>query len=156
MPLTKLCPGPERDTLIDLLQTGDFYEHVADLAGHDWTDRAELKQEFQRHCLFGRSKKFGRHPLFVTLQRLAPSLAGYIMRRRMDRHGITRLAYELQRGEGWLMIDHAQAALTDADIPYVGVHDGVMVPESQAESFRELVLRQAHRLFGDVPAVKIG
>ena len=49
----------QKDQLIRLLQTGEFFERIADECGYAWTDRGELKRQFNMQCLFWREKNTG-------------------------------------------------------------------------------------------------
>jgi hypothetical protein len=130
------------DTLLTMIERGDFYPVIAESAG---VETAEAKREFNTFCLFG---PIGFHPLWQALREICPGVCRDIEWWRSQSGGATRLAHFLQRGEGALMTDGLVDWLVSGGIPAVQIHDGAIVPAGVAEVASQWLAEHSERLFG--------
>lgn len=138
----------EIDTLLEMIERGDFYRVIAESAG---VETAEAKREFNTFCLFG---PIGFHPLWHALNQICPGICRDIRWWRSQPGGATRLAHFLQRGEGSLMTDGLIDWLVSGGIPAVQIHDGAIVPAGVADVAAQWLAEHSKRLFGRSCRVK--
>lgn len=148
---------PERDELIELLQTKRFYECVNDmLAPHDrYEDRGLLKQEFQKQCLFWLPTDNRHRMLWQALSDRFPRLTYFIERLRAN-YGVSGFSDWLTARESRIFIDDVLPQCEAAEIRSVPLHDAIMVPASKGEQVKELIELASLQRLGFVPSVKIG
>lgn len=144
--------GEERDRLIAIQQTGHFYETLANLAG---VSAADVKSEVQRQCLFWRDSRLEQRPLWVSMLDHFPHLSGFIMHLR-DRYGVGGLSDWLTHLESRIFIKGALLETYGLGIPCLPFHDGLLVPEMEAERVREIINKHATAALGYTPLCKIG
>lgn len=132
----------EVDRLMDMIEAGDFYAKIAEIAGVE-TD--EAKQNFQKFCLFG---PIGWHPLWKALQQICPGICAEIRWWRNQPGGASRLAFFLQRCECGLMTDGLMDWLISGGLPAIGIHDGCIVPEGAALLSAQWLKDHSKRLYG--------
>lgn len=130
------------NALMDLMETGKFYEKIAELAGVSTED---AKADFQQFCIFG---PIGWHGLWKALRTLCPGLCRDIQWWRSQAGGSTRLAYFLQRAEGQLMTDGLIDWLVSGGLPAVQIHDGCIVPEGAAHFAAEWLKNRSAEVYG--------
>lgn len=143
------------DQLLDLIDSGQFYARIAELAGitiESEDDLRKVKRDFQRCCLFGR---IGRHRLWFALKTLCPGVCQDIQWWRSQMGGATRLAHVLQRAEGALMTDGVVCWLVSRSVPAVQIHDGVYVPAGYGDVARDYLLERSRQLYGRECHVKL-
>ncbi len=122
----------EVDRLMDLIESGQFYEALAKIAGLPYgsaSDKDKIKGDFQKFCVFG---PIGWHPLWRALQSICPGVCNDIRWWRSQQGGKTRLAHMLMRAEGALMTDGLIRYLVGCGVPAVQIHDGAIVPAGRA------------------------
>lgn len=112
-----------------------------------------VKVEWQRQCLFARDSRPDSNPLWAVLVQRHPALAKLIWRLRL-RYGVSGLSHMLTSAEGRLFVDTAIPALHRAGIHVIGIHDGLIVPESRAAEAQQILERIAYQQLGFVPAIK--
>lgn len=139
----------EIDSLLEMIERGDFYRAIAESAG---VETSEAKREFNTFCLFG---PIGFHSLWHALQSISPGICRDIRWWRSQPGGATRLAHFLQRGEGALMTDGLIDWLISGGIPAVQIHDGAIVPAGVAEVAAEWMAEHSKNVFGRSCRVKI-
>jgi hypothetical protein len=139
----------EIDTLLEMIERGDFYHVIAESAG---VETAEAKREFNTFCLFG---PIGFHPLWNALQEISPGICRDIRWWRSQPGGATRLAHFLQRGEGCLMTDGLIDWLVGGGIPAVQIHDGAIVPAGVADVAADWLSQHSIEMFGRSCRVKM-
>ena len=115
---------------------------------------ASIKVEFQRQCLFWRDGRDASNPVRLTLRRLHPELCQLIegWRRRMTP---TELSRVLTRAEGSLVVDYAMSELERTGIVAMPIHDAVVVPVSQSDAAKAILLSVCEWHLGFSPRVSI-
>ncbi|MDA7875005.1 hypothetical protein N9B17_07510 [Rhodopirellula sp.] len=145
----------QKDQLIRLLQTGEFFERIADECGYAWTDRGELKRQFNMQCLFWREKTpESARLLWSGLSRLFPNLARLIMGVRRSVGGASGLSDWLCERESDTMFAIFDA-VGKAGIKFLPNHDGILIAQSKVPEVREIAIRVATEVLGFEPAVKV-
>lgn len=149
-------PINEIESLLSVAASGQFYEHVQQL-GSSWNVvRDRIKVEICRDLFFG--WRHGRHTrVFEVFGRAYPSVAAAIQELHdRTKAGGTTLACLLQREESRLMYEVMAPALMAAmpGMPFVSVHDSVLVPASRAARVVEVVKDAIKRSRGVEPTVK--
>jgi hypothetical protein len=139
----------EVDTLLEMIERGNFYHVIAESAG---VETLQAKREFNTFCLFG---PIGFHPLWHALNEICPGICRDIRWWRSQAGGATRLAHFLQRAEGALMTDGLIDWLVSGGIPAVQVHDGCIIPAGVADVAAEWLNRHSTKAFGRGCRVKI-
>lgn len=132
----------EIDRLMSMIEAGDFYSKIAEMAG---VETAEAKEDFQQFCLFG---PVGFHPLWNALRKICPGICRDIRWWRNQPGGASRLAFFLQRCECGLMTDGLMDWLISGGLPAIGIHDGCIVPEGAARFSAEWIKEHSKRLYG--------
>lgn len=110
--------------------SGDAYITLSDAAGLS-IPRNVLKIEFQKSCLFGK-RNFGASKLFEAMQRRWPDATQWIKQKRQT-ETVSGLAHALMRSEAGLIWGKIAPALKNEGIPVLPIHDGLLVPASQAK-----------------------
>ena len=144
----------EVEGLLDLIEQGEFYATLANLAGIPCgtdAERQSVKRDFQTFCLFG---TIGWHPLWHALMQLCPGVCADIRWWRQQFGGATRLALMLQRAEGQLTTDGLIRWLHSKDIRAVQIHDGAIVPAGCGAEAAAWLQEQSRRLYGRSCRVK--
>ncbi len=139
----------EVDTLLEMIERGDFYRVIAESSG---VSSSEAKRQFNTFCLFG---PIGWHPLWHALQAICPGICRDIEWWRSQPGGATRLAHFLQRGEGALMTDGLIDWLVSGGVPAVQIHDGAILPAGVAAIAADWLGEHSQRVFGQACRVKI-
>lgn len=139
----------EVDTLLDMIERGDFYRGIAESAG---VSASDAKREFNTFCLFG---PIGWHPLWHALREICPGICCDIEWWRSQSGGATRLAHFLQRGEGVLMTDGMIDWLVSGGVPAVQIHDGAILPAGVAHVAADWLSEHSQRVFGRACRVKV-
>lgn len=129
------------DELLELIETGQFYSRLSEVAGCDVGD---AKTQFQIFCLFGDLEK---SRLWFALRELCPGVCGDIQWWRDQPCGASRLSDMLQRGEGNL-IDPLVRYLVSNGVPAVRIHDGIEVPEGAAKMAADWLSERSRELYG--------
>ncbi len=153
---TQIADVDERDRLLELIRSGRFYETVAELSGEEFVDRAELKQEMQRQCLFGRDGRISSRPLWPALRKVSRQLCSLILRLRRGfaKKNASNFAKLIQRLEGRLM-DDAHYKLIEEGIDGIRLHDGFLVAESSIDRVAQIIRDAGVKVFGAEPRIGI-
>lgn len=143
------------NNLLDMIESGSFYETLAARAG---MSMRAAKQSFAVLCLFGDSKKdsWGRNSLWFALDAICPELCDEIARWRRQPAGAVRFAMHCQRLEGAIMLNDGGlvSAMAELGIPCATIHDGCLVPEGYGALAAQIIGDRAASLFGRPCAVK--
>ena len=133
--------------LLDLIESGGFYEELAKRAG---TETSQAKRSFAVLCLFGdrQADCWGRNRLWFALDAICPLICDEISAWRRQPAGATRLATFCQRMEGAIMLDGLVPAMAEAGILCCTIHDGCLVPEGNGEHAAQVIRDRAASLFG--------
>ncbi len=142
------------DRLLEMIESGTFYEQLAQRAG---VTTKQAKQSFAVLCLFGDAERdhWGRNSLWFALDAICPELCDEIAKWRRQTAGASRLAGYCQRLEGAIMLDGLVPAMADAGVPCCTIHDGCLVPEGCGRMAAQIIKDRAASLFGRPCAVKI-
>jgi len=138
----------EIDGFLDLIESGKFYERLAEMTEMPYEtadEKRTVKQDVQKFCLFG---PIGWHPLWHALKRLSPRMCRTIQWWHRQQFGKSELAYFLQRIECQLMTRGVCRWLADAGLPAVQVHDGAVVPEGAAMVAAQWLSDHSLKLYG--------
>ena len=162
--VTILCSwlpdGPEKDSLLTLIQSGSFYESMHAWAAEDFRyppkkHRHDIKREFQIQVLFGKTNEgFGKQPLFKTFAQKFPETTEQIWEKRQnagnfdDTHSFAK---DLMRAEATLFVDTLLVKCHQRGIPCVVVHDALLVPEPTACDVLGIAEDSAESKWGFVP-----
>lgn len=133
--------------LLDLIESGGFYEELAKRAG---VEKSQAKKSFAVMCLFGDRKHehWGRNRLWFALDAICPLVCDEISAWRRQPGGATRLATFCQRMEGAIMLDGLLPAMAEDGIPCCTIHDGCLVPEGNGEHAAQVIRDRSASLFG--------
>jgi hypothetical protein len=140
--------------LLDLIESGGFYEELAKRAG---TETSQAKRSFAVLCLFGDRKSdcWGRNRLWFALDAICPQICDEISAWRRQPSGENRLATFCQRMEGAIMLDGLLPAMEEADIPCNTIHDGCVVPMGCGDVAAQVIRDRAASIFGRPCFVKV-
>lgn len=166
----RLSMGEERDRLIAMLQTGDFYREFAKLTG---LNSADVKARFQRDVVFSRWRPGNVY--WETFKKHFPNTAraisqirdhGHVVRfkckqdkngRRFTQKttlGQLNLSRSLTRTESDIFGCGAMVALHDLGIKSLPIHDCLMVPARHAQAAYRVIGEFAERVLGFAPVLK--
>jgi len=173
----KLAPPGERERLIAMCQSGDFYRQMADLLNVPGVSHAEMKKLFQQEVVFTFRPWWS--DIWQAFACEFPGTAGELARIRdgidtvvgehvrynvngrryptKTRWGQRRLSRILSRVESEIFLQRALVRLyKEEGIRAVPIHDCLMVAERHAEVAQRVIERAAAEVLGFVPVVKIG
>lgn len=163
--VSRMRESPEKRQMQKLLNEGYFYELFRDTFdafvagkisegqplspnGRKWN----LKVEFQRQVLFSKDQRHDERPLYLEFRRRFPQLSGIINQCRAQL-GVREFACELQRAESRIVVDDLLPQLYDMGIKALGIHDGLLVKQSDALRVQELFEIVAHKHLGFLPRI---
>ena len=137
----------ELNNLLDLIESGGFYEELAKRAG---VQTGQAKKSFAVMCLFGDRYRehWGRNRLWFALDALCPQICDEISAWRRQVAGATRLAMYCQRMEGAIMLDGLVPAMAEAGIECAVIHDGALVPEGHGAVAAQAIRDRSASLCG--------
>lgn len=140
--------------LLDLIESGGFYEELARRAG---MPASQAKKSFAVMCLFGDPilNHWGRNRLWFALDAICPEICDEISRWRRQTAGEARLANYCQRLEGAIMLNGLVPVMAEAGIACCTIHDGCLVPEGHGEFAAQVIRDRAASLFGRPCFVKV-
>jgi len=141
---------PEAKAFLRICQAGGLYDLLADDLG---IERHQAKRQLFRDVLFGRSHIKG--PLTDAFRRRWPALLE-VIRQAKRRCGYKIIAQALQRLESFLVLDRICPRLLQefSAVPFVTIHDSVMVPAGAAERVKGIMLEEFAR-WGVTPTIRI-
>jgi hypothetical protein len=139
----------EVDALMEMIERGDFYRRIAEMAE---IDTATAKADFNTFCLFG---PIGFHKLWYSLESICRGVCRDIRWWRSQPGGATRLAHFLQRAEGQLMLDGVIDWFVSGGVPCVGIHDGCIVPAGGAGLAEKWIQGRSREIYGRSCRVKV-
>ena len=172
----KLAPPGERERVIAMCQSGDFYGEMAKLLGVPGVDHSELKRCFQCEVVFSFRPFWSEiwqafsHEFPGTAKALSEIRDGsntvvdvHVRRdvngRRYEsqtRWGQRRLSRILSRGESEIFLQRALVRLfREAGVRAVPIHDCLMVAESNASIAKRFIEQAAFAVLGFIPVVNI-
>jgi hypothetical protein len=139
------------DALLDLIESGGFYEGIAALAR---MSKSGAKASFATLCLFGgEDEHFANNRLWYALKELCPAITDEILRLRFRYGGPSGFAKHCQRMEGAIMLDGLLMILRDMGIACVTIHDGALVQPQYRELAVAIIKARTLELFGRSCAV---
>lgn len=140
--------------LLDLIESGRFYEDLAKIAG---IGASQAKKSFAVLCLFDDTKTehWGRNRLWFALDAICQQICDEISKWRRQPAGATRLATYCQRLEGSIMLDGLVPVMAEAGIPCCTIHDGCLVPEGYGEIAAQTIRDRSASIFGRPCFVKV-
>jgi hypothetical protein len=141
-----------KDTLIQDLAGGCFYERLNHKIGNKFEEPQDLKVAVQKECLFGR-RDFGKTSLFSAMERLYPDLARLIRYHRRH-HSVKWLSEKLTHAESAFFIDRLLPFVVNAGTSALPIHDALVVPASRADQVETWCRDLAKDHFGFVPKFK--
>ena len=135
------------NSLLDLIESGGFYEEIAKRAGKK---TSQAKKSFAVLCLFGDRKKdhWGCNSLWFALDAICPEVCDEIVRWRCHTNGKTRLAEYCQKLEGSIMLNGLAPAMAELDIRCAIIHDGCLVPPGCGGIAAQIIRDRAASIFG--------
>ena len=133
--------------LLDLIESGGFYEEIAKRAGKK---TSQAKKSFAVLCLFGDRKKdhWGCNSLWFALDAICPEVCDEIVRWRSHTNGQTRFAEYCQKLEGSIMLNGLAPAMAELDIRCAIIHDGCLVPPGCGGIAAQAIRDRAASIFG--------
>ncbi|MCC9643170.1 hypothetical protein LOC71_12870 [Rhodopirellula sp. JC740] len=155
-----LSQGRDRKKAIDWVTSGEFYQRLQE-AAHSLADvdfdliecERELKKQTQIQCLFHADHHpLPMRPLYLALMQEIPEMARLIQRLRRS-GGASGLCRTLTRMEGQVM-SKAHSALMERELPFLPLHDGILVRGSDTESTASRLRKSAIATLGFKPLVK--
>ena len=141
-----------KETLIQDLAAGCFYERLNHEIGNRFEEPHDLKVAVQKDCLFGR-RDFGRTVLFAAMERLYPDLARLIRYYRRH-HSVKWLSEKLTHAESAFFIDRLLPFVVNAGASALPIHDALVVPASMAKQTECWSRELATEHFGFCPKFK--
>ncbi len=146
--------GRERNRLIDLLRSGEWYGWLAKFGVVDvGDDPDQIKAEAQKQLLFARDWRVEARPLWSAMVATFPTFGQVIEQARNLNGGPSGFAHHLSRLEGQVMRP-ALERLHCSDVLAAPLHDGLLVGESAVEFAVQAIRESATRQLGYVPLVR--
>ncbi|WP_145176279.1 hypothetical protein [Rubripirellula lacrimiformis] len=146
----QLPESAEKRRLVSLLQSGQWYEWLADATQMPMdtsADRDSVKVEAQRQLLFGIDWRVCARPMWKSFSKTFPKLAALINRLRKSEKGPSGLSHFLSRLEGQTM-NRAYGSLVGRGVACLPLHDGILVGESSVEMAAGLIREVGAELLG--------
>ena len=156
-----LGTGRDRNKAIDWVTSGEFYQRLQEsaqsLPGIDLTiieSEQELKKQTQVQCLFHADHHpLPLRPLYLALMQEIPEMARLIQRLRRN-GGASGLCRTLTRLEGQVL-SPAHTGLMERELPFLPLHDGIIVRESDVELAATRVRESGIKTLGFEPLVRV-
>ena len=170
--IKEFATGDERERLVGMVVSGDFYGEFAELVG--WNG-LEVKRDFQRHVTF--TNGCHKSKLWIAFKKHFPQTArrlgkfrdrGRVIKsirvknKTTGRHyrkdttlGQSELSDRLTRVEESIFLERALLRLGNKGVNAIPIHDCLMVTPDHVEETKRAIEDAAQEVLGFTPKVKV-